>query len=58
MKAYTGKKIFSGDWAEKLNNDLNIFDTITGMCQLTQEEKIKGMPILLTGNDFGFYPEN
>lgn len=58
MKAYTGKKLFSGEWSENLNNDLKVYDTLTAMCQLTPDEKRKGIPVMLTGNAFDFFAEN
>lgn len=45
MKAYYGNKLISGDWDENQNNDLKIYDTLTRMCQLTDDEKLKLMPI-------------
>lgn len=57
MKVYTGKKLSSDDWSEKLNNNSKQYDTLTEMCPLTIYEKLKGIPVMLKGNAFDFYDE-
>lgn len=50
MKDFTGKPSFSGAYEEDLDNVLSIFDTITDMCEITPEEKLQAMPVILKGD--------
>lgn len=57
-KEYKGEHIFSGAWSENLNKGLKVYDILESMCQITGEEKLKGMHVMLTGHAFYFYAES
>lgn len=55
MKAYYGKPIFSGGWDEGIDNFLGVYNTMTKMCEMTDEEKLKSLPIMLSGDALSYY---
>lgn len=58
MKAYIGKPLFAGEWSDKLDNCTKVYDNLSSMCQLTDDEKLTGIPIILTANAFDVYAEH
>lgn len=50
MKAFIGQDKFSGKYEEDLDAVLNIFETLSRMCDATPEEMRKAMPVMLKGN--------
>jgi len=55
MKAYQGRKKFSGSFDEDLNSTFEIFHAMANMCHLTDEEKVEGFPVILTEDALDFY---
>lgn len=58
MKAYIGKKSFSGVWSDKFNNCLRTYDSLSAMGNLASDEKLHALPIMLTRHMFDYFPEN
>ena len=58
MRAFVGKPTFSGNWDEDLDNCLNIFNTLAVMCEVTEHEKLKAIPIMLTGDALNYFSNN
>lgn len=58
MKAYHGKKTYGGQWSENLNKHLNIYETLALICEINNEEKLRGLPIMLSRHAFDNYSEN
>lgn len=49
MRAFVVRRAFEGNWNEDLNNSISVFYTLALVCQVNQEDKLKSMPVLLTG---------
>lgn len=58
MKSYIGKILFRGDWAYNLDNYMKTYEKLTEICQLTPDEKKKGIPLIQTGNAFDLFEYN
>lgn len=41
MRVFNGKPTFSRNWEENLDCFINIFNTLSTMCELTNKEKVK-----------------
>lgn len=57
IRAYNGIRLFGGNWDENLTNYLKFLDTLAYMCNLTPQEKLAGMLVMLSGNVLDFYAE-
>lgn len=55
MKAYNGKTTFAGGWDEDLDNCLDIFFTLANMCELTDAERLKSLPVMLSGDALTYF---
>lgn len=51
------KKLFNGQWSDNLTNCPKLYKALAVMCQLTNEEKLSGMLMMLACNPFDFYAE-
>lgn len=58
MRALIGKPSFSGSWEEDLDNCICVFDTLSTMCEMTETEKLKSVPIMLSGDALNYYASN
>ena len=58
MKAFQGKPTFSGSWEEDLDNCINIFNTLATMCEVTDADKLKAIPVMLKGDALNYYANN
>ena len=55
MRAYTGREKFSGAFDEDLNSALELYETMSRMCYLTEEQKAKGFPVMLRDDALNYY---
>lgn len=55
MKAFKGKKPFTGSWEEDLDNCLGVFETLSDMCQITEAQMLRSIPIMLDGDALDYY---
>lgn len=55
MRAFNNKSQFSGGWDEDLDNTIGVFSTLATMCQLTPEEKVMAIPVMLAGDALSYY---
>lgn len=58
MKAYHGKDSFSGGREEALDNSIGVYETMAKMCQVTEEEKLQSLPIMLKGDALSYFFNN
>ena len=58
MRAFQGKQTFSGSWEEDLDCCINIFNTLAVMCEVSMEDKLKAIPVMLTGDALNYYANN
>lgn len=50
MKSFSGKKPFSGLWEKDLVRTLSIYETMAAMYKVSEEEKLKGVEVMLSGD--------
>lgn len=58
MKAYIGKKSFSGACSDNLNNYLKTYGTLSAMCNLASDFMLNDLTIMLTGYAFDYFSQN
>ena len=58
MKAYVGKPIFTGNWDEDLDTCISVFNTLSKMCGMTDEDKVKSIPVMLSGDALSYFASN
>lgn len=47
MRAYVGKKKFTGAWHEDLDGCFAVFETMAKMCHITRKQKLEAIPVML-----------
>lgn len=57
IRAFNGKPTFSGSWEEDLDCCLNFYDTLSAMCEMIAEEKLKWIPVMLAGDAHNYYAD-
>ena len=55
MRAFVGKDAFTGGWDEDLNTTIIIFETLSIMCEVSEEDQLKAVPIMLKGDALSYY---
>ena len=50
FKAFGNRKRFTGSWDEDITSILAMYDRLANMCELSKEEKLRAMPIILDGD--------
>ncbi len=55
MKAFTGRKKFSGVFDEDLNSCLEVYEIMARMCHFTDAQKAEGFPIMLKDDALNYY---
>lgn len=55
MTDYQRKPAFSGGWDEELNNCRGLYNTLSKMCEFTEEELLKSLQIMLTGDALNLF---
>lgn len=58
MTAFIGKPIFSGSWEEDLDNCISIFYTFANMCEITDEDKLRAVTLILRGDALNYFANN
>lgn len=58
MNSFIGEPTFSGSWEEDLDNCINIINTLAAMCEISEHEKLKSVPVIPTGDALNFYANN
>lgn len=58
MKEFQVKKEFSGAWEEELDNSINLFGTLSIMCELKPDYKLKSIPVMISGDALSVYAFN
>lgn len=54
MRDFKVNPTISGSWEEDLDCCINAFEILSAMCELTPEEKLKSVPVILTGNSLNY----
>ena len=55
MRAYGNRDKFSGAFDEDLNSALELYETMSRMCRLSEKQKAEGFPIMLRADALNFY---
>lgn len=50
IKVYNGKRTCTRGWYECLHNCVSVYETIKNMCDVTEEEKLRTSPVMLSGD--------
>ena len=58
MRSFVGKPTFGGNWDEDLDNCICVFETMAKMCEISEIEKVKSIPIMLKGDALNYYSGN
>lgn len=58
MRAFVGKPKLSGAWDEEIHNCINIFNTLSDICEETLEDKLKSVPVMLSGVALNYSANN
>lgn len=58
MCTFVDKPTFSENWDEKLDNTINIFDTISMMFLVDEYQKLRAVPIMLSGVGLNYFGKN
>lgn len=53
MKSLVGKS-FSGYWGKGLDSTLTVYDTLSDMCQVSYEVKLKAVQAMLSTDALGY----
>lgn len=55
MKSYQGRNKSSGDFNEDIQSAFQLYETLSDMCHLSEEEKSKGIAIMLCDDALTYY---
>ena len=58
MRAFNSKSKFTGSWEEDLDTTIKIFNTMSNMCGLTEDEKVRSIPLMLDGDALSYFSSN
>lgn len=58
MRAFSTKTSFAGNWDEDLNTTISVLDTLSSMYDVEMDEKLKAVPVLLSGDSLSYYATN
>lgn len=58
MRAFSNKVSFTGNWDEDLDNTICILETISTMCEVTDEEKLRALPVRPDGDALSYFSSN
>lgn len=58
MRAFVGKTRFGNNWDEDFDNTMNEFNTLDDICGVTEGEKLKYIPVMLSDEDLNYYSTN
>lgn len=55
MKAYHGRPLFSGEWGDNITEAIELYETMTALCGMNDDGKLKGIPVMLKGSALSYY---
>lgn len=55
MKAYSGRKLYGGQWEEDNDGTLEVCETLPEICCLNEEEKARAIPVMLRDDALSYY---
>lgn len=58
IKDFTSKTPFSGSYEEDLENNISLFNTPAMMWELKEEDKLKSVPTMPTGDALNYLSSN
>lgn len=58
MKAFAGRRKYSGAWDEDLQGIIEVFEMSAQMCDLNAQQMLKGVPIMLDGPALAYFASN
>ena len=58
MKAYQNRQSYTGAWDEDFNGHVELYDTLSRLCGLSDAEKAESLPIMLRDDALSFYTRN
>ncbi len=58
MKSYQGRDRFSGNWDEDINGSIEVFEALSKVCMLSENDMLRGLPVMLTGDALAYYSSN
>lgn len=58
IMSFSGKKTFLGSREENLDSFVSVYETVSNMCKVSSEDRLKAIPSMLFGNDFNYYLSN
>lgn len=54
IRAFVGKRAFTGSWVEDLNNIISIFEAVSKLSELDEVEQLKVAPFMLKGDSLNY----
>lgn len=58
MKEYVGKTTFTGGWDEDLDSCIGVYETLTKMFEVTNDEMFRSLPVMLSGDALTYFSSN
>lgn len=58
MKAFTGRKMYSGAWNEDITEAIEVFGIACDMCLLNAEDRRDGISIMLKDDALSYFASN
>ncbi len=58
MKAFSGRQFFAGDYGDKIVEAIELYDTLCTVCGVTDDDKLKFIPIMLKDSSLKYYNSN
>lgn len=58
IRAFVGKPTFSGAYDEELEGIISVFETLARMCDISEDEKLRSIPIMLSGEALNHFALN
>ena len=55
MRAYQGRQKFNGNIEDDFSTAVNLFNTLSRLCRLSENEKAEAVPIMLNGEALSYY---
>lgn len=58
MKAFAGKKKYSGSWEENFNITISVYATLVAMCKVSETKTLKAILVMLSGDALLYFSSN
>lgn len=55
MRSYHGKQTFAAGWDEDLDNSISVYKSLSNMCEVSDSEKLRTLPVILSGDSLSYY---